>query len=123
MALDFLVADCQILFMTQNVTDQAFEAEVLKSDLPVLVDFYATWCGPCQQLAPHVDALAAEQAGKLKVLKMNIDENPLTPSQYGIRSIPTVIYFQGGKAKTTKMGAMPKSALDEWINGELAGNA
>ncbi len=109
--------------MTQIVTDQNFEAEVLQSEIPVLVDFFATWCGPCQQIAPHIDAIAKEQEGKLKVVKMNIDENPMTPSANGIRSIPTLIYFQGGKAKTTKMGAMPKSALDEWINGELGSAA
>jgi len=100
--------------MTATVTDDSFAAEVLQSSQPVLVDFYADWCGPCQTLAPHIEALASEHKD-IKVVKMNIDENPMTPTQYGIRSIPTLIVFKGGQAAATKMGSMPKSQLEAWV--------
>jgi len=100
--------------MTATVTDDNFAAEVLQSNQPVLVDFYADWCGPCQTLAPHIEALANEHKD-IKVVKMNIDENPMTPTQYGIRSIPTLIVFKGGQAAATKMGSMPKSQLEAWV--------
>jgi len=100
--------------MTATVTDDSFAAEVLQSSQPVLVDFYADWCGPCQTLAPHIEALANEHKD-IKVVKMNIDENPMTPTQYGIRSIPTLIVFKGGQAAATKMGSMPKSQLEAWV--------
>jgi len=102
------------MIMTATVTDDSFAAEVLQSSQPVLVDFYADWCGPCQTLAPHIEALANEHKD-IKVVKMNIDENPMTPTQYGIRSIPTLIVFKGGQAAATKMGSMPKSQLEAWV--------
>ncbi len=106
--------------MTANVTDQSFTAEVLESSQPVLVDFYADWCGPCQALAPHIEELSKTRSD-IKVVKINIDENPMTPTQYGIRSIPTLIVFKNGQAAATKMGSMPKSQLEAWVN-ETAGN-
>ena len=106
--------------MTATVTDQNFATEVLESNQPVLVDFYADWCGPCQALSPHIEALANERKD-IKVVKMNIDENPMTPTQFGIRSIPTLIVFKNGQAAATKMGSMPKSQLEAWVN-EAAGS-
>lgn len=106
--------------MTTQVTDDTFTTEVLNSDKPVLVDFYADWCGPCQALAPHLDELSKNRTD-IKVLKMNIDENPHTPTQYGIRSIPTLIVFKNGQAASTKMGSMPKSQLEAWV-AEAAGS-
>jgi len=101
--------------MTAIVTDQTFAAEVLQSGQPVLVDFYADWCGPCQALAPHLETLGKERSD-IKVVKMNIDENPMIPTQFGIRSIPTLIIFKNGQATATKMGSMPKSQLDAWVS-------
>lgn len=101
--------------MTAHVTDSNFEAEVLKASQPVLVDFYADWCGPCQALAPHIDALASSRSD-IKVVKINIDENPMTPTQFGIRSIPTLMVFKNGQAAATKMGSMPKSQLEAWVS-------
>ena len=106
--------------MTAQVTDADFQAHVLDESLPVLVDFYADWCGPCQALAPHIDAIAKDNEGKIKVLKMNIDENPMTPSKYNIRSIPTIIIFKNGQAASTKMGSMPKTALVQWVDETTA---
>ena len=100
---------------TVKVTDQTFEQDVLKSDKPVLVDFWAEWCGPCRAIAPSLEELSTEFAGKLNIVKVNIDENPLTPSQFGVRGIPTLILFKDGKPAATKVGAMPKSALKSWI--------
>lgn len=105
--------------MTAQVTDASFDADVLKSSTPVLVDFYADWCGPCQALAPHIDALGTDKGDALKVVKMNIDENPMTPSQFNIRSIPTLIIFKDGKAASTKMGSMPKTALQQWVDDTI----
>ena len=93
------------------ITDSTFESEVLKSDLPVLIDFWAPWCGPCKAIAPVVDELAKEYAGKLKVVKMNVDDNPQTPSRYGVRGIPNLILFHGGQVKEQIVGAVPKAAL------------
>jgi thioredoxin 1 len=93
---------------TLNFTDSAFDQEVLNSPVPVLVDFWAPWCGPCRAMAPTVDAIATEYAGKIKVGKMNTDENPSTPSRYGIRGIPTLLLFKGGQVIDQKVGAMPK---------------
>ena len=105
--------------MTAQVTDADFESMVLNESQPVLVDFYADWCGPCQALAPHIDALAKDHDGKLKVFKMNIDENPMTPSKHNIRSIPTLIMFKGGQAISTKMGSMPKTVLTQWVEDNV----
>ncbi|WP_341787283.1 thioredoxin [Rickettsia endosymbiont of Cantharis rufa] len=102
--------------MANNVTDSSFEKEVLESDLPVLVDFWAEWCGPCKMLTPIINEISKELQGKVKVLKMNIDDNPDTPSKYGIRSIPTVMLFKNGEQKDTKIGLQQKNSLLDWIN-------
>jgi thioredoxin 1 len=94
-----------------HVTDEKFDEEVLKSDLPVLVDFWAPWCRPCLAIAPAVEDLAKEYSGRIKVGKMNVDENPQTPSTFGIRGIPTLILFKGGKAVNQVVGAVPKTRL------------
>jgi thioredoxin 1 len=96
---------------TLNFTDAAFEQEVLKSDVPVLVDFWAPWCGPCKAMGPTIDALATEYAGKIKIGKMNTDENPATPMRYQVRGIPTLLLFKGGKVVEQRVGAMPKQDL------------
>ncbi|ABV74339.1 Thioredoxin [Rickettsia akari str. Hartford] len=102
--------------MANNVTDSSFKKEVLESDLPVLVDFWAEWCGPCKMLTPIIDEISKELKGKVKVLKMNIDENPNISSEYGIRSIPTIMLFKNGEQKDTKIGLQQKNSLLDWIN-------
>ena len=99
------------------VTDDNFESEVLKADQPVVVDFWAEWCGPCKTLSPVVDELAAEMKDKVKVVKVNIDEAPDAPTKYGVRGIPTLMIFKGGEVVDTRVGGMPKSQLQEWIEG------
>jgi len=102
-----------------HVTDEKFNDEVLQSDLPVLVDFWAPWCGPCRSIAPAVEELAREYSGRIKVGKMNVDENPQTPSSFGIRGIPTLILFKGGKAVNQVVGAVPKNKLKALIEDSL----
>src|SRR6188474_3977516 len=104
--------------MTVKATDASFEQEVLKSDTPVLVDFWAEWCGPCRMIGPSLEDIAKEMDGKLKVVKVNIDENPATPSRYNVRSIPTLLLFKNGQVAATKIGAEPKQKLVSWINTE-----
>lgn len=104
----------------QQVSDKDFEQEVLKAQGPVLVDFWAEWCGPCRVLGPSVDALAAEKGQQIKVVKVNIDENPNAPSKYGVRSIPTILIFKGGQVVAQTVGAMPKSDLFKWVEGSLS---
>ena len=101
------------------VTDSNFDAEVLRASGPVLVDFWAEWCGPCRMIAPFLEDLATAMAGKVTVAKVNIDENPQTPMKYGVRGIPTVILFKGGQVAATKIGALPKSKLYEWVESVL----
>jgi len=101
------------------VSDAEFDTKVLKSNEPVLVDFWAEWCGPCKMIAPFLDELAADKAGKLTVAKVNIDENPQTPRKYGVRGIPTMILFKGGQVAAQKIGALPKSKLYEWVDSVL----
>jgi thioredoxin 1 len=102
-----------------QATDGNFEPEILKSDIPVMVDFWAPWCGPCHVIGPVIEELAAEYAGRVKVAKMNVDDNPATPSQYGIRGIPTVILFKDGKVFDQIVGAVPKSKVEEMIKKAL----
>ena len=97
------------------INDTNFETEVLKSDKPVLVDFFATWCGPCRQMLPIVTELSEEMAGQLKIVKMDVDEAPKTPEKYDIASIPTLILFKGGNVVATKNGALPKAELKNWL--------
>ncbi len=104
---------------TVAVTDTSFENEVLKSSTPVLVDFWAEWCGPCKMIGPVLEDVAGSLQGRLRVAKVNIDENPMAPSKYGVRGIPTLMLFKGGQLVETKVGAMPKSALMQWLEGAL----
>ena len=102
-----------------HVNDKNFASEVLNSTLPVLVDFWATWCGPCRSISPIVEELAKEFTGKVKVTKLNVDESPATPSQYGVRGIPTLILFKGGKILDQIVGAVPKARLKSMIEKAL----
>jgi len=101
------------------VTDASFKADVLESPVPVLVDYWAEWCGPCKMIAPILDDVARDYNGRLKVAKLNIDENPKTPGEYGIRGIPTLILFKGGNVEATKVGALSKSQLTAFIDSNL----
>jgi thioredoxin 1 len=105
--------------MTKQIKDNEFKSEVINSKLPVLIDFWAEWCGPCRMLSPILDQLSEEMDGKVKIVKMNIDENPETPSKFGVRGIPTMLLFKEGKQIATKVGVQPKNALQEWINSSL----
>ncbi len=102
-----------------NVTDANFESIVLKADLPTLVDFWASWCAPCRAIAPIVDEMAAAFSGKVRVAKMNVDENPATPGRYGVRGIPTLILFKEGKVLDQLVGAVPKNQIKELLNKSL----
>ncbi|MCG6901733.1 MAG: thioredoxin [Rhodobacter sp.] len=100
---------------TVAVTDETFAAEVEQSDLPVVVDFWAEWCGPCKQIGPALEELSNEYAGKVKIVKVNVDENPNSPAKMGVRGIPALFMFKGGKVVSNKTGAAPKGVLESWI--------
>ena len=109
--------------MSENIThvsDASFEQEVVNAGQPVLVDYWAEWCGPCKMIDPLLHELADEYVGKIKIAKVNIDENPELAAQYGVRSIPTLMIFKGGEVADMKVGAAPKTALSSWISGAVA---
>ena len=102
-----------------QTSDTAFDQDVLKATKPVLVDFWAEWCGPCKMIAPYLEDLAAQLGEKVEVIKVNIDENPLTPTKYGVRGIPTLMLFKNGEIAATKVGNLPKSKLYEWVQESI----
>jgi len=104
---------------TMTVTDQSFEADVLKSGTPVLVDFWAEWCGPCRMIAPALEEIAGELGDQVKIVKLNIDENPDTPTKYGVRGIPTMLLFKDGQAIAQKVGAAPRSQIQQWLEAQI----
>ena len=103
-----------------KVSDQDFDAEVLKSNQPVVVDFWAEWCGPCKMIAPALEELAGAMNGKVKIVKLNVDENPATAAKYGIMSIPTLMLFKNGELASRQVGAAPKQKLEQWITSATA---
>ncbi|KMN38346.1 thioredoxin [Chromobacterium sp. LK1] len=105
--------------LIHHVSDDSFDNDVLKADLPVLVDYWAEWCGPCKMIAPILDEVAKEYEGRLKVVKLNIDQNELTPPKFGIRGIPTLMIFKDGQVAATKVGALAKSQLTAFIDSQL----
>ncbi|MDR6292614.1 MULTISPECIES: thioredoxin TrxA [Inquilinus] len=104
---------------TKPVSDNSFETDVLNASGPVLVDFWAEWCGPCKMIAPALEEISAELGQKVSVVKLNIDENPMTPPKYGVRGIPTLMLFKDGQVAATKIGAVPKGALFNWVESNL----
>jgi thioredoxin 1 len=105
--------------MTKTVTDQSFADDVLAADKPVLVDFWAEWCGPCKMVAPALDELSQTMGDRVTIAKLNIDENPQTPTRYGVRGIPAMLLFKNGEPVAQKVGALPKSQLAAWLEGQL----
>jgi thioredoxin 1 len=108
-----------IAMSSVKVSDNDFETSVLKSEGPVLVDFWAEWCGPCKTIAPALEEIAGDLVGRVTVAKLNIDENPQTPTKYGVRGIPTLMLFKDGQVAATKVGALPKSQLAEWVESVI----
>lgn len=102
-----------------KVSDQSFDTDVIKSSEPVLVDYWAEWCGPCKQIAPALEEIASEMDGRVTVAKLNIDDNPQTPQKYGVRGIPTLMLFKDGQVAATKVGALPKGKLVDWIESVI----
>ena len=105
---------------TAPVTDDTFDTEVRQSDIPVVVDFWAEWCGPCKAIGPALEELSEEYAGKVKIVKVNVDENPASPGAMGVRGIPALFLFKDGEVVSNKTGAAPKAALKDWIDGVVA---
>ena len=105
--------------MVAQVSDTSFETDVLKSKEPVLVDFWAEWCGPCRQVAPVLEEVAGELAGKIKIVKLNVDESPRTASKYGVMSIPTLMIFKNGEMASRQIGSAPKAKIVQWIKGAI----
>ena len=103
----------------KHVTDTSFDSDVLKAEGAILIDFWAEWCGPCKQIAPALEELSQELGGKVTIAKVNIDENPQTPGKYGVRGIPTLMIFKNGQVAATKVGALPKSKIKEWIESSI----
>jgi len=112
--------DYGVKAVTKKVTSQTFEQDVLKSSQPVLVDFWAEWCGPCRQIAPALEEIASEMNGKITVAKLNVEENQETANKYGVRGIPTLMLFKGGEVIATKVGALPKQQIVAWIEQSTA---
>ena len=108
---------------TKTITDSSFNTDVLSADRPVLVDFWAEWCGPCKMIGPSLEELSAELGDRVTIAKLNIDENPEAPGNYGVRGIPTMILFKGGAPAATKVGAEPKGRIKAWLEGELGDRA
>ena len=104
---------------TRSVTDQSFATDVLAAERPVLVDFWAEWCGPCRMIAPALEEIAAEIGERVDIVKLNIDENPETPGHYGVRGIPTMVLFKNGKPVAQKVGAAPRSQIQQWLESEI----
>lgn len=104
---------------TNPTTDNTFDKDISSSSSPVIVDFWAEWCGPCKQIGPILEEISVEKKDKLQILKLNIDENPKTPQKYGVRGIPTLMLFKAGNLVDTKVGSLPKSALTDWIDSHL----